>query len=120
MVTRALLDLLLIKAHVRKLRRYISIPRLDFKMFLNKIEYVMFLISVCIFPPPLSPVPPTDRKVSLRRQLCRERVGVKSAWFALMRLQVVTMESSPAGAARSSSKEQLKVRVHSSAHVGWL
>lgn len=38
MVTRALLDLLLIKTHVRKLRGYISIPRLDFTMLLNKIE----------------------------------------------------------------------------------
>lgn len=119
MVTRPLRDLLLIKAHLRELWRYISIPRLDFTMLLNKIKCNVFNFGLYFFPC-LSPVPPTDRKVSLRRQLCRERVGVKSAWFALMRPQVVIMEFSPAGAARSSSKEQSKVRVLSSAHVGGL
>lgn len=69
--------------------------------------------SLCLPPPPrLSPVPPTDRKVSRRRRLCRERAGVKSAWFAPTRPQAVTMEFSPAVAARSSSKEQSKVRAH--------
>lgn len=67
---------------------------------------------------PLSPVLPTDRKSSLLHRLCRERAGVKSVWFALMRPQVVIMEFSPVVAARSSSKEQSKV--HNSASVGRL
>lgn len=93
-----------------------------FQNILEEIECnVMFLILVFFFSSlSLSPVLPTTRKVSLLHPLYRERAGVKSAWFALMRPQGVIMEFSPVAVARSSSKGRSKVRAHDSANIRWL
>lgn len=68
------------------------------------------ILLLCLHP--LPPVLPPDRKWSQLHPQHRERAGIKSAWYALMRLQAATMAFSPVGVVRSSSKEQLKVQNH--------
>lgn len=95
--------------------------------FLREAEHISLL---CLHP--LPPALPPDRKRSPRRPRHRERAGLKSVWCALTRRQAAITASSPAGAARSSSKGPLKVRspetlllpddlpATNSRHTGWL